>query len=1851
MLQSKHSFTSLLLSFLLCFNSTVTSVYGEEDEPVPAEAETLETFEETESEEVQDEVQAEETEDEEESVISAVTKEQLEEAEALVQETLKKQEEAQAAYDDAAKAYDEASQKLGTAASAMSEASDALAAAQTARENAQSAYDSAKEQLYSSDEYIAAKAHTDQLQAEMQMALNAKNEAALAYEEAEKEYSETKANQTAKAAALTEALNRKQTTAAALENASAAYEEAKSAYEDAAKNDEQAGQSLTATEQAKADAEAAKDAAAQELAAAESEARYMEVDLTTAQENVASAEQALADAQAVIDKGSYGFFENQGAEEAMQIIDYMMSDAVEEARQIKLGDEHDATSLDLMKVSIEMIAIGNEFRTTDNNFPNLESLKVSNSMMAIAQANAVHSADPYGSSVNHWSNVDGGLGAYNKKWDTGENLAWGYKLPYDKNEKTRISAYQGWYVSEKKTYDEGGDGQTGHYRNLVDKDWVTTGFAISYDSNVRPCYAQEFGYGEYYTVYNSQTGTYRQVKNNRHPDDMTLYTVDEYYAIFMEYYNTVMNAKADAEAALADAQEVLEALNNQEPVMVPEDRERIRLAEQKLAETEEALSTETAELEQARNLKAGTAAALQEKKNAYDAASSALASAQTDDDEASAAYETALTASENADTAYTAAEEKYTSCSDAVKEAETALTSANKVYEDSVEILEALNGSYESQLETLAQDLENTKTAENNALNTYNASVLVFNEAEEVQNEAAAVRADAENDLREAKEEHAAAVAAYNTLLGEVVVVTDIVVSPAKADVLLGKTIKLQAEVLPSEADFKDITWKSSDPSIASVRQDGTVTAYESGTVTITAVSNEYEEIIGSAEITVITVDEILLSNVTVVSGTVPVLPETVTVIYSNKTTEQCSVEWDSISDSIYNKREGTKTVVNGNVDGTDVLAVCALTVLPAEIVSIGDILPVETWQYTDPADLLPETVSVTWSNNDTTSEPVSWTNVNPEIYNEPGTVVINGTITDLNGKDHEVQISVLFKEVVVIKLEWKTLPQKTEYYIGEKADVSGGALTVTYTDESQKVITLDETMITDFDTESDGEKTVTISYGGSILLYHITVRKAWIQPEKCYVENADTISVYEDKEPDFGKAAVHISYEDGTVLVIPLTKELLREADLTNPGDQEAVIVYEDTKICTLTVHVKPSITLKAPAASYINEEGFAVTVDKDEITVPKGTMICLTASLPEVTILYTTDGTEPDAESSLYHNGILIEQDTTLKYAAMKEGYETSPVRTLHIYAVDDSVWTEDTAGDVPETDAEEVGYVIPDGLWAAGIPASFTYDGTKKTAEFRVYDHKTLLRNGKDYSVKYFNNLNAGEYEDDSRTGSFKPGKKHKLPYIRITGKGNYSGTIYIPFSITRQSIEDTEKVHLEETITMKETRKVQRPVPLITCSGKQFSSKDMTITYLNENGAEVTKKEGPKSAGTYLIRIKGKGNYTGTRTVKLIIQETSLAREKAIPLKNAIVIEAGTEVYDGTRKANASVKAKPGFELTENDYTVTYTKNINAGTASVIVTGNGNYTGSVKKTFKISPLEMKEDNGFSITAEDAVYCKNGAVPDLRVTWNGKLLIPGEDYKVTYSGNKTVGKGQVTVTGKGNFTGALTAFFNITEKDLASLQISAADKVQAKKAYASVTLTDDNGKALKAGTDYVKPAASDHVYAADSWVTNGKEYLMRPAGSAVEANDIPDAGTIIKVTVRAKEGSGYIGSASAYYRIIEKQYDLRSSSVMFVQDGKNVKKLTKEYTGKPVRLTKEELVLTRKVKKDGKTVTEVIDPSEYEITGYVNNVKKGTAKVILHGIGEHCGGSKTVTFTIGTRKISSYWKGLNDLLSKVF
>jgi len=115
----------------------------------------------------------------------------------------------------------------------------------------------------------------------------------------------------------------------------------------------------------------------------------------------------------------------------------------------------------------------------------------------------------------------------------------------------------------------------------------------------------------------------------------------------------------------------------------------------------------------------------------------------------------------------------------------------------------------------------------------------------------------------------------------------------------------------------------------------------------------------------------------------------------------------------------------------------------------------------------------------------------------------------------------------------------------------------------------------------------------------------------------------------------------------------------------------------------------------------------------------------------------------------------------------------------------------------------------------------------------------------------------------------------------------------------------------------------------------------------------------------------------------------------------------------------------------DYTLSYRDNVNAGTATMVITGMGDYSGSRTVPFKIAPADIAKATVASMGSEK--YTGSAIEPAPVVTFGSAALVAGTDYTVTYDNNVNVGTAAVTIAGKGNYTGSKVVTFDIVASTL--------------------------------------------------------------------------------------------------------------------------------------------------------------------------------------------------------------------------
>ena len=176
----------------------------------------------------------------------------------------------------------------------------------------------------------------------------------------------------------------------------------------------------------------------------------------------------------------------------------------------------------------------------------------------------------------------------------------------------------------------------------------------------------------------------------------------------------------------------------------------------------------------------------------------------------------------------------------------------------------------------------------------------------------------------------------------------------------------------------------------------------------------------------------------------------------------------------------------------------------------------------------------------------------------------------------------------------------------------------------------------------------------------------------------------------------------------------------------------------------------------------------------------------------------------------------------------------------------------------------------------------------------------------------------------------------------------------------------------------------------------------------------------------IGVKGSKHKECT-VCKKVLETAEIPALSRISISKAnVTLSTSTYAYDGkAKKPGVTVKLNGKTLKNGTDYTVSYSNNIKVGTAKVTITGKGNYTGSVSKTFSIKNNFKKATvSGISTKA----FTGKNITQSITVKYNGKTLKNGTDYTVSYSNNKKIGIATVKIAGKGSYTGTVTKTFKI-------------------------------------------------------------------------------------------------------------------------------------------------------------------------------------------------------------------------------
>lgn len=380
----------------------------------------------------------------------------------------------------------------------------------------------------------------------------------------------------------------------------------------------------------------------------------------------------------------------------------------------------------------------------------------------------------------------------------------------------------------------------------------------------------------------------------------------------------------------------------------------------------------------------------------------------------------------------------------------------------------------------------------------------------------------------------------------------------------------------------------------------------------------------------------------------------------------------------------------------------------------------------------------------------------------------------------------------------------------------------------------------------------------------------------------------------------------------------------------------------------------------------------------------------------------------------------------------------------------------GDLAPTDAEksvlfgtkEVTVAPADfGLTQDGIKIEVTHAGNSLITGYLPSDDMRSVT----FMLRDTDKADAANNASDTATLKFSSANYNEA-----------SGTLTIKI-IDKNTDANTLQIDVPATVTYGDT------VSPSVGESKPAGAGDVTFKFFDKDGNQVSDQ--PFPVGKYKVTASCEDAdtiYTAEKEFEVVARE--LTEENVTFGENL--------VYTGNELTQTVTVTVGGKELTKDtDYTVTGLTGTEPGSYPVTVTGTGNYTGTVTKSFEIAKADI---SGATISDIDSPVGYTGTAyePEVTVTFNGTELALDTDYTVAYTNNVNAGEATVTITGTGtHFKGSVEKHFTITAADLSGCTFAPiADVTYNTKAHTPEVTVAISGRTLEADKDYTVSYASN-------------------------------------------------------------------------------------------------------------------------------------------------------------------------------
>ena len=484
---------------------------------------------------------------------------------------------------------------------------------------------------------------------------------------------------------------------------------------------------------------------------------------------------------------------------------------------------------------------------------------------------------------------------------------------------------------------------------------------------------------------------------------------------------------------------------------------------------------------------------------------------------------------------------------------------------------------------------------------------------------------------------------------------------------------------------------------------------------------------------------------------------------------------------------------------------------------------------------------------------------------------------------------------------------------------------------------------------------------------------------------------------------------------------------------------------------------------------------------------------------------------------------------------------------------------------------------------------YDGGKHEQKPVVKDGETALTEGEHYTLHY-----AG---DTTNAGTVK---------VVVFGTGNYNGETSVSYKITPRKV----------TLTSESGSKPYDGTPLtkpdVKVEGDGFVAGE--VSGLKATGSVTTVTEG--EVANKITFTPGEKFKVGNYAIEMAEGKLSITGQSIVPdpdnpesYKGITISKPTDALYDGTEhKWAPEVKDKNGNALIENtDYTVAYNITQKATpdyrdytdvcTIEVTITGKGNYSGSVTKTYHITPRKV------TLTSETASKPYDGTpLTKPEVTVKGDGFVAGEAYEIMAHGTVTEVKDSPVVN---------EISYKVTENYKGDNYIVTYERGKLSITGQSIVPDPDNpesykGIAISDPTD-VTYDGKEHKWAPEVKDKEGKA-LTENTDYTVSYDKTDFTNVTGKITVTITGIGNYTGKVEKSYKILPATLTVTTNSAEKTHDGN---RLTADGTIKGFV--------------NGETATFMITGSQTDVGSSTNTYKiewNGTAKQSNYTVVENLG-----------------------------